>query len=65
MSAGADTKANTLGAGGALELGDLGLLKDGGERGHALVSDLVVAETASKGWGEDGERAGVHDVSGR
>ena len=61
MSAPADTKANTLGAGGALELGDLGLLEDGGEhqRGRALVSDPVVAETASKGWGEDGERAGV------
>ena len=49
LSAGADTKANTLGAGSALELGDLGLLEDGGERGGALCSDVVVAETANAG----------------
>ena len=44
LSAGADTKANTLGAGGALEHRDLGLLEDGSERGGALGSDLVVVE---------------------
>ena len=47
MSAGDDTKANTPGC-GALELGDLRLFEDGGELGDALVSDLVVAETAKE-----------------
>ena len=59
------TQKQTLWGGGALEHGDLGLLEDGGERRRALGSDVVAVETASKGWGEDGERAGVHDVSGR
>ena len=51
MSTGADTKANTRGR-GALELGDLRLLEDGSERGGALVSDPVLCETASEGWGQ-------------
>ena len=40
MSAGADTNANTLWGGGALEVGDPRLLEDGGERGGALVERL-------------------------
>ena len=58
VSAGADTKANTSG-GGALEAGDLCLLEDGGERGGALVSDVVISETADEGRGGDGERVDV------
>ena len=54
MSTGADTKANTPGAGGALELGDLRLLQDGGECSGALGSDVIAEETASEGW--DGKR---------
>ena len=45
---GADTKANTRG-GGALELGDSRLFEDGSERGGAIVSDLVDADTAQHG----------------
>ena len=45
---GADTNA-TLWGGGALELGDPCLLEDGGERGGALVSDLVAPDTAKGG----------------
>ena len=66
LSAGADTKANAWGlvrGRGALELGDLRLLEDGGERGGALVSNLVVVETVNKRRDEDGERSGVHDRS--
>ena len=48
VSTGADTKANTRG-GGALEMGDLRLLEDGCERGGALVSDIIVPETARDG----------------
>ena len=62
MSAGADTKANTwqsVRVECALELGDLGLFEDGGERGHARASDRVVAETASKGWGKDRQKSAV------
>ena len=59
VSAGADTKANALGAGGALELGDLGLLEDGGELRGSLGSDAVVLETATEGWSEDGQKSGV------
>ena len=62
VSAGADTKANTrwlVRGCGALELGDLRLFEDGGERGGALVSDEVALETAKEGWSGDGERAGV------
>jgi hypothetical protein len=53
------TRNQTLSGGGALELGDLRLLEDGSERGSALVSDVVVFETASEGWGGDGEKLGV------
>ena len=42
-----------------LELGDLRLLEDGGEHREAQGSDVVVFETASEGWGGDGERVGV------
>ena len=41
MSAGADTEANTILGGGALELLDLRLFEDGGERGSALGSDEI------------------------
>jgi hypothetical protein len=53
------TQKQTLWGGGAPQVGDLRLLEDGGERGGALVSDRVVSETASEGWGGDGERVGV------
>jgi len=53
------TQKQTLWGGGAHQLGDLRLLEDGGEREGALNSDLVVSETASEGWGGDGERVGV------
>ena len=53
------TRNQTLSGGGALELGDHRLLEDGSERGGALVSDVVAFETASEGWGGDGERPGV------
>ena len=48
VSMGTDTNA-TLWGGGALELGDPCLLEDGGERGGALVSDLVAPDTAKGG----------------
>ena len=44
---GAGTKANTLG-GGALEIGDLRLVEDGGECSGALVSNGIATETASE-----------------
>ena len=47
LSAGAKVKANT--GAGALQLLDLRLLEDGGERGGALGSDVVAPETASEG----------------
>ena len=53
------TQKRTLWGSGALELADLGLLEDGGELGDALVSDRVVAETATEGWSEDGQKSGV------
>ena len=59
MSMGADTKANALRAGGALEDDDLRLLEDGGECGGAFVSDVVAVETAKHGRGRGGERPGV------
>jgi hypothetical protein len=34
--------------GGALQVGDLRLREDGGERGGALGSDVVVIDTASR-----------------
>ena len=49
MSKGADMISNSMGGGGALEVGDLRLLEDGGECGGAFVSDVVQVETASKG----------------
>ena len=52
MSRGSDTKANTRG-GGALEVGDLCLLEDGGEYSGALGSDVIAPETASEG--QDGK----------
>ena len=53
------TEKRTLSGGGALEVGDHRLLEDGCERGGALVSDVVVADTAGEGRREDGERAAV------
>jgi hypothetical protein len=53
------TQKKTLWGGGALQVGDLRLLEDGGERGGALITDIVVVETASEGWGGDGERVSV------
>jgi hypothetical protein len=50
------TRKRTLWGGGALEFGDLRLLEDGSERGGALGSDHVVAETADEGRSGDGER---------
>ena len=55
---GADTKVNTIGRGGALEVGDHSLLEEGRERGGALGSDAVVPDTARDGWGQS-ERAGA------
>ena len=49
VSAGADTKSNAQGGGGALEVGDICLLEDGNERGGALVPETVVTETARDG----------------
>ena len=43
------TEKRTLSGGGALEVGDHRLLEDGCERGGALVSDLVVPNTAKHG----------------
>ena len=51
VSMGADTKANTRGR-GALEVGDLRLLEDSGERRGALGQDVVGRETARGGWGQ-------------
>ena len=62
MSAGADTKANTqesVRGRGALELGDLRLLEDGGELRGAFGSDVVLLETVNERRGEDGETEGV------
>ena len=46
---GADTKANILWGRGVLEVSDHRLLEDSSERGGALVSDLIVPETARDG----------------
>ena len=55
MSTGVDTKANAWepvrGRRSALEVGDVCLFKDGSERNCALVSDVVVPETARDGCG--------------
>ena len=53
------TEKQTLWGGGALQVGDLRLLEDGGERSGAVGSDLVVVETVNEVWGGDGERACV------
>ena len=42
------TRERTL-WGGALEVGDLRILEDGGECSGALVSDVVASDTASEG----------------
>jgi len=46
-------------AGGALEVSDVRLVEDGGERSGALGSDVVASETASEGWDGDSKRVGV------
>eukprot|EP00964_Phaeocystis_antarctica_P008676 scaffold4697_cov58-Phaeocystis_antarctica.AAC.2 len=51
---GIDTKANARAA--ALEVGDLHILEDGGERVGALVPEMVGIETASEGWRGDAVR---------
>ena len=51
---GADTKRKHFEGCGALEVGDLCLIEDGSERNGALVSDVVVCETASEE--QDGKR---------
>jgi len=56
LSMGADTKEK---GGGALELLDLRLFEDGGERGSALGSDVVARNTASEGQDGNCERVGV------
>ena len=48
-----------LWGGGAPQGGNLCLLEDGCERGGALVSDAVAADTAGEGQGGSGERACV------
>ena len=53
MSMGVDKKSERLG-GRALQVGDLRLLEDGGERGGALRSDPIASKTVSEecmGWG--------------
>ena len=47
---GALTRKRTLRGGGALQVCDLRVLEDGSQRGGALVSELVVIETARDGW---------------
>ena len=47
-------KSKRFGGGGALEVGYLRLVEDGGERSNALDSDGVGSEAASKG--QDGKR---------
>ena len=53
------TQKRTLWGGGALQLLDLRLLEDGGERGGALGSDVVACHAASEGPEGNGERVGV------
>ena len=59
MSMGTDTKGTHYRGGGALEVGDHRLFEDGCERGGALVSDLVLPDTAKQGCEVGSERAGV------
>ena len=56
---GADTTANTQGAGSALQVGNLRPLEDDSERRGALGSDAVPPETANEGWSRNGERVSV------
>ena len=56
---GAAVRARSLLGSGALQLLDLCLFEDGGERGSALGSDVVVRNTASKGQDGNSERVGV------
>ena len=58
MSTGTDTKCEHSGD-GALQIGDMRLLEDGGERSGALSSDEIASETASEEQSRDGERSGV------
>ena len=53
------TEKRTLRGGGARQFLDLRLFEDGGERGGALGSDLVMRDTASDGQDRNGERVGV------
>ena len=53
------TEKRTLRGGGALELLDLRLFEDGGERGGALGSNAVFRDTASDGQNGNSERVGV------
>ena len=53
------TRKRTPLGGGALELLDLRLFEDGGERGGALGSDVVPCDAASEGQDGNGERVGV------
>ena len=53
------TRKRTLLGGGAPQGGNLCLLEDGSERGGALVSDLVAADTAGEERSVDGEKAVV------
>ena len=55
---GADTSERS-GGGGALQLLDLRLLEDCGERRGAFGSDVVAPETASEGQDGNGETVGV------
>ena len=43
------TRKRTVWGSGALEVGDLRILEDGGECSGALVSDVVASDTASEG----------------
>ena len=53
------TEKRTLRGGGALQLLDLRLFEDGGERGGALVSNVVGRDTASDGQDGNGERGAL------
>ena len=64
MSTGAD-RSKGFDAGGALEVSDVRLVEDGSERSGALGSDAVASETASEGWGGDGERVSMSRGSDR
>ena len=53
------TRKRTLWGGGALQIGDLCLVEDGGERNGTLVFDAVGSETASEGQDGKRDRVGV------